>query len=349
MKVFCHLYQKTTSVENLFQAWDEFKKGKRNKLDVSCFEFRLEGNIFELHHQLQGKSYSHGEYCGFYITDPKVRHIHKAMVRDRVVHHALFSVLNALFEPNFISDSFSCRKGYGTHKGFGKLVSYARKVSQNYTQTCWLLKCDIKKFFDSVDHEILLSIIEKRVKDKDVLWLVREIIESYETASGRGIPIGNLTSQLFANVYLNELDLFVKHQMRIKHYLRYTDDFIILSKDRSYLYHCTSTLKQFLNESLKLELHPNKTVVRRLEWGIDFLGYVALPHYEVLRTKTKRRIFRQIEKKIMSYKFGNIDGNTLNQTLASYFGVLKHADAYKLENLLKNNISYWLTSCPELN
>lgn len=334
MKTFCHLFDKTISIENLFQAWDEFKKGKRKKLDVARFELYLEDNIFALHQEISNRTYRHGEYHGFYITDPKVRHIHKASVRDRVVHHALFSALNPVFEPTFISDSYSCRKGFGTHKGFRRLVSYSRKVSKNYTGNCWALKCDIRKFFDSVDHKILFSIIERRVKDADSLWLVSEIIESYETSPGRGIPIGNLTSQLFANIYLNELDQFIKHKIRVKHYLRYTDDFVILSCDKSYLYYCTSTLKQFLEEGLKLELHPTKTVIRRLEWGIDFLGYVALPHHAVLRTKTKKRIFRQVENKIKLYKNNEISKETLDQTLASYFGVLKHASTFKLQQIL---------------
>ncbi|MBI3290358.1 group II intron reverse transcriptase domain-containing protein [Candidatus Microgenomates bacterium] len=284
-----------------------------------------------MHQELSSRNYRHGEYHGFYITDPKVRHIHKACVRDRVVHHALFSVLDSVFEPTFISDSYSCRKGYGTHKGFKKLVSYARKVSKNYTQPCWALKCDIRKFFDSVDHEILFSIFGKRVKDTDTLWLVSEIIKSYQTLSGKGIPIGNLTSQLFANVYMNELDQFVKHKMHVKYYLRYTDDFIILSDNKDYLYHCTVTLKQFLYEQLKLELHPGKTVLRRLEWGIDFLGYVALLYHQVLRTKTKKRILKKFDQKIKLYKNGYIGRESLDQTVASYLGVMKQVNTYKLK------------------
>lgn len=345
MKTFTHLFDKTISIENLFQAWDEFKKGKRKKLDVACFEFKLEDNIFRLRWELLHKIYKHGKYSGFYITDPKVRHIHKAKVRDRVVHHAVFAALSLVFEQTFISDSYSCRKGYGTHKGFKKLVSCARKVSKNYIRPCWALKCDIKKFFDSIDHVILLSMLQNKIKDDDMLWLIREIVESYEVQPGKGIPIGNLTSQLFANVYLNELDQFIKHELKARYYLRYTDDFIILPKDRNYLYRCTSTLKQFLEDDLKLELHPSKTIMRRLEWGVDFLGYVALPYHQVLRTKTKKRIFRQVENKVNLYKNGVISKENLNQTLTSYFGVLKHANTYKLgldmrEKILQNGIKW---------
>ena len=338
MRTFSHLYEKTISIENLFQAWDEFKRGKRKKNDVGLFELNLEDNIFKLHETLASKTYKHGRYYGFYIIDPKVRHIHKANVRDRIVHHALFNTLNPIFEFTFISDSYSCRKGYGTHKGFRKLITYARKVSSNYTNECWALKCDIKKFFYSVDHKILLSIIKRRIKDKELIQLLSEIIDSYETLLGKGIPIGNLTSQLFANIYMNELDQFVKHRMHVKYYLRYTDDFILLSNNRNDLTQYINILRRFLLGNLKLELHSNKTVIRRLEWGVDFLGYVALSYHSVLRTKTKRRIFKNVEKKITLFREDYISRENLHQTLASYFGILKHVNAYGLARLLRGKI-----------
>lgn len=333
LKTFAHLYQKTISTESLFQAWEEFKQGKRKKHDVGLFERHLEDNLFALHSDLINKCYRHGNYSGFYITDPKVRHIHKARVRDRIVHHALFTILNPIFEPTFIDDSYSCRKRYGTHRGFRKLVLYSRKASKNYIKTCWVLKCDIKKFFDNVDHDILLRIIKKRIKDLELFWLITEIVESYETLPGKGIPIGNLTSQLFANIYLNELDQFIKHKIRINYYLRYTDDFLILSRDRSYLLQCYITLKHFLWESLKLELHPGKVTLRKLDWGIDFLGYIALPYYSLPRTKTKRRIFRKIKEKMNQANF--------NQVFQSYLGYFSHANTFGLVKHLKNQVWFW--------
>ena len=147
MKIFHTLYSKTISLENLLQAWEEFKHDKRKKLDVGEFEIHLEDNLFKLHHALYSKKYSHGKYSGFFITDPKLRHIHKAIVRDRIVHQALFTTLSPIFEPTFIADSYSCRKGYGTHRGFQKLIIYSRKVSKNYTKNFWVLKSDIKNFF----------------------------------------------------------------------------------------------------------------------------------------------------------------------------------------------------------
>jgi RNA-directed DNA polymerase len=179
MKTYDHIYEKITSPESLFYAWDEFKRGKRMKKDVLAFEQELESNIFALHRSLATKRYSHGTYTDFYITDPKLRHIHKAIVRDRVLHHSIFSVLNPLFEPTFIANSFSCRVGKGTHKGVETLAKMLRKVSRNNTLQCFVLKCDIRKFFDSIDQEVLLSLLRKRIMDADTLWLLKNVINSY--------------------------------------------------------------------------------------------------------------------------------------------------------------------------
>lgn len=234
MKTYSGLFDIIVSPENLFSAWDVFRKGKRNKPDVQRFEWHLEENVFNLSRDLQNKTYKHGPYTGFYITDPKRRHIHKASVRDRVLHHAVFSVINPIFEQTFIPTSFSCRVGYGTHKGVEVLGKMMRKVAKNGTHTCYALKCDIKKFFDTVDHAILFSLLRKRIKDENALWLLREIIESFSSQYStlferKGLPIGNLTSQLFANIYMNEFDQFVKRELKAKYYVRYTDDFVIAS------------------------------------------------------------------------------------------------------------------------
>ena len=181
MKFYRNLFDQITSTENLFAAWDGFKVGKRSKLDVMKFEWNLEENIFKLHRELIRKTYKHGAYSGFYIRDPKQRHIHKALVRDRVLHHAVFSVLNPIFEETFISTSFSCRVGYGTHKGVTALEKTLRKVAKNGAADCYALKCDIRKFFDTVDHGTLMSLFKKRVKDGNTLWLLNEVIGSYVT------------------------------------------------------------------------------------------------------------------------------------------------------------------------
>lgn len=334
-------YPELTSVENLFQAWGEFRKGKRKRKDLQVFERHLEDNLFVLQNALQTKKYRHGNYQEFYVHDPKRRHIHKASVQDRVVHNLLYKYLYQLFDRSFIYDSYSCRLQKGTHKGVKRLEYFARKVSKNYAGPCWALKLDIKKFFANVDHAILMKLLEKKVKDQDILWLLREVIDSFtsgtpgiawEPDGAKGIPLGNLTSQIFANIYMNELDQFIKHKLKVTYYLRYADDFLILSGYKDTLQHIIVTIEEFLRLNLKLKMHPKKIILRRLDWGIDFLGYIVLPHYILPRTKTKRRIFQKLELKRNSSNF--------NQSLQSYFGYLSHASSFKLREELRNRT--WL-------
>lgn len=320
-------YQDLISIENLFQAWEEFKSGKRSKKDVQVFERHLEDNLFYLHQKLATKTYRHGPYSEFYVNDPKRRHIHKARVEDRILHHLLYEYLYEVFDKAFIYNSYSCRLGKGTHKAVDRLEKFTRIVSKNYTRDCWALKCDIKQFFASVDHRILITLIAKRVKDKDILWLIKEIISSFPVGVKplKGIPLGNLTSQVFANIYLNELDQFVKHKLRIKYYLRYADDFLMMAPNEQFLLHCFETVKQMLGRELRLEIHPQKIVLRKLSWGIDFAGYVVFPYYCLPRTKTKRRIFKKVLKSPVS-----------NQSLQSYLGYFSHANTYRVRQGLKN-------------
>lgn len=181
MKIYKNLFEQIISAENLFMAWDQFLRGKGKKKDVRLFEWNLEENIFKLQRELKNKSYRHGTYYSFNICDPKPRHIHKARVRDRIVHHALSQVLNPIFEPSFISASFSCRVDYGTHKGVRYLQQVIRKATKNDRTPCFALKCDVRKFFDTVDHVILLEILERKIKDEDAIWLLKEIIYSYHS------------------------------------------------------------------------------------------------------------------------------------------------------------------------
>lgn len=309
-------YSNLICPENLFQAWNEFKKGKTKRADVQSFEMHLEDNLFNLHRSLQNKTYEHGSYASFYVTDPNLRHIHKASVADRIVHHVLYKYLYALFDKTFIFDSYSCRIGKGTHRGVRRLSEITRKVSRNYTSSCWAFKCDIKKFFANIDHENLFNLLKRKISDTDILWLISQVIDSFPD----GLPLGNLTSQVMANIYLNELDQFLKHNLKIKYYLRYADDFVILDNRKDKLESLIKPITQFLNQSLKLELHPKKVFFRKLEWGIDFLGYIVLPHYRLPRTKTKRRVFRNLKLK----------------SLPSYLGYLSHSNSYKLQQELKN-------------
>ena len=244
----------------------------------------------------------------------------------------LYTFLYKLFDSSFIYDSYSCRLEKGTHKGVLRLVEYARIVSKNYTKSCWALKLDIKKFFASVDHKVLLSLLEEKIQGEDIIWLLKQIIYSFysDKGEGKGMPLGNLTSQVFANIYVNKLDQFVKHKLKIKYYIRYADDFLILSDYKDTLQRSLVAISEFVKNNLNLELHPKKIIFCKLEWGIDFLGYIVLPHYVLPRTKTQKRIFKKLQEKIGSENF--------SQSLRSYLGYLRHANSFKLAQRLKNQI-----------
>lgn len=329
------------SLGNLFLAWDKFKQGKRKKLDVQIFEFRLSDNIFNLHYDLASKRYKHGPYTSFFISDPKLRHIHKAIVRDRVVHHALYKYLSKIFEPTFIFASYSCRVEKGTHRGVKKLELFARKVYQTNGR-CFVLKCDVRKFFDSINHKILIEIIGRTVKDKDAMWLINEIVNSFQSENSgsdpKGAPIGNLTSQIFANIYMNEFDQFVKNTLKMKYYIRYTDDFLVVHHDAKVLEKVKNIMEEFLGEKLKLSLHPDKVEIRKYRQGIDFLGYVALPKAKIIRPRTKRRMLSKIKNKLQQFRNGEIKEQSFFQSFNSFLGVLSHANTYELKNTLLHKV-----------
>lgn len=324
-------------------SWNEFKRSKRNKADVQIFEFNLENHLFKLHWALKNGYYTHSQYKCFHISDPKPRIIHKATVCDRVVHHAVFRVLYPMFDRSFIYDSYSCRVGKGTHKAVKRLARFSRDVSRNFQQPCFILKCDISQFFASIDHQILKSLIAGRVADVKALNLVNKIIDSYKTDKemgtlGKGLPIGNLTSQLFANIYLHELDKFIKHRLKVKHYIRYTDDFAIVHKDKNYLENLVFKISKFLRKYLKLKFNSHKIVIRKFSQGIDFLGYIVFPYHKLLRTKTKKRMFKKLGQKQLEFQQGIISEQSMNQTAQSYFGLLKHCNSLRIKGEVKRII-----------
>lgn len=344
MNVRQSIFEQITSPENLFAAWEEFRKGKGSRLDVMRYERDVEKNIFELQRELQSGTYRHGPYSAFTICDPKQRPIHKATVRDRIVHHAVFAALNPIFEPTFIAHSYSCRIGKGTHRAVEALKRALLQVSRNNIRPCFVLQCDIRRFFASVHHDMLLRILGNRIIDERTLLLLAEIIGSFPSPQAQtGIPIGNLTSQLFANVYMNELDSFIKHRLRVRHYIRYTDDFVVVSESEEYVRSLLFPIEAFLRDALQLTLHPQKVTIRKYRQGIDFLGYVLLPHHRVLRTVTKRRMFRNLRSRVRDYRSGHSEVASVEQSLRSYLGVLSHADAYRLSEAVQNRCWFWLT------
>lgn len=342
MKTFSNLFEEMTSAERLFDAWFEFRKGKTKRKDVQEFGRFAERNIFRLHRDLISGKYRHGEYTSFFIHDPKLRHIRKACVRDRLVHQTLYTTLRQIYEPKFIDTVYSSRLGKGTHRAVEALRRLTWKVSRNFTRECWSLKCDVKRFYDSVDHEILFSLIKKTIKDDRVFSLLKNVIGSFhvEEAEGKGAPIGNLTSQIFTNIYLNELDQFVKHSLKVKHYLRFADDMLFLSDKKSELQALIPEIEKFLGEHLKLRLHPDKIILKPLHQGIDFLGYVTFPHHRVMRATTKRRMFRKLGVRHDEFYQEKVTGEGLNQSLQSYLGILSHADTHELSEDVKNIFSW---------
>jgi retron-type reverse transcriptase len=327
-KCYVYGYEGIISLENLLAAWQEFVVGKRSRKDVQEFEQTLMENLFALHDCLSTKTYMHSSYEAFGVSDPKPRSIHKATVFDRVLHRALYRKLYPFFDRLFIADSFSCRVGKGTHRALDRFRTMAGRVSRNHTRTCWVLKCDIRKFFASIDHEVLLSILAARISDKDVLWLLGQVIGSFSSGTpGVGLPLGNLTSQLFANVVMDHFDQFVKHRLKVRHYVRYADDFVFLSEDRDWLVERLPEIRDFLSQELRLTLHPDKVFIKTFASGVDFLGWVHFPDHRVLRTATKRRMLRRLAE------------HPTEETLQSYLGLMRHGNAKRQSLSLRGSYS----------
>ena len=334
---FGHRYDEIISAENLLEAWKEFKRGKGKKEGVQRFQLRLMEHILTLHADLRNRTYRHGPYKHFRIADPKPRDIHKASVRDRLLHHALYRKLYSFFDRTFIADSFSCRSRKGTHKAMNRFCSFAYKVSRNHTRTCFVLKCDIRKFFANIDHDILFSILAGYIPDADILSFIKNVVSSFSTPPlsfspskegerKKGLPLGNLTSQLLVNIYMNEFDRFVKHKLKVKYYLRYADDFVILSESKVELESILPLIQGFLWKQLKLSLYPDKVFIKTFASGVDFLGWVYFPDRRVLRTATKRRMLRRLTD------------SPKEETVASYLGLLSHGNTGILRKLLKRAV-----------
>ncbi len=330
MKKVCPItLNDVASLENLCGAWEEFIRGKRKKEDVRIFSEHLADEMMSLHEALMDGSYRHGAYVHFRIQDPKPRDIHKATVRDRLLHHAIHRQLYAFYDPLFIADSFSCRAGKGVHRALDRFRVMARTASRNHTRTCWILKCDIRKFFASVSHASLLSILDGRVMDIPLLNLLSRVIRGFEAMPGTGLPLGNLTSQLFANIYMNELDQFAKRFLRALFYIRYADDFVFLSHDKERLISFLPLIQSFLQERLKLALHPDKIFLQTISSGMDFLGWVHFSHHRVPRRTIRRRMFTRVRE-------CPEDART-----QSYLGMLSHGDTWELSERVRNEKWLW--------
>ncbi len=307
MKTYKNRYPKIYSKKNLFLAYKKAREDKTKKDYVIEFEKNLEGEINKLQFELKSFTYKPSKLRKFIIRDSKTRTIHSSKFRDRVIHHAIVNILEPIYEPIFIFDSYASRLNKGTHKAVKKFDEFKRKVSKNHQLIKnaitnnqikgYFLKTDIKKYFDNVDHEILLNILRRKIRDNKVLGLIKQILDNFETKiKEKGMPLGNLTSQFFANVYLNELDYFIKHNLKARYYIRYVDDFVILHASKTQLIKWKEEINRFLMKELKLELHENKSKVMPLKNGITLLGYRIYGKYKLLRKSNLRKFQKEFNE-----------------------------------------------------
>jgi retron-type reverse transcriptase len=282
MKTQLDFFEEAFSWENLLNAYARARRGKQKREQIERFGWNLEANVQTLRTELIGGTYVHGPYRHFIVADSKRREIKAAPFRDRVVHQTVVAALEPIFERRFIFDTYACRRDKGTRAAI-------RRFEHFLHLSRYALTMDVSRFFASIDHAILIDLLARRIPDTRMMDLCRLIVHSSEDGPGRGIPIGNLTSQLFANVYLNELDQHVKHCLRERRYVRYMDDFSILADDKTHLHAQEREIGGFLQERLHLSVHPKKSQVEPTERGIGFLGYRIFPHHRLLRTSTVKR------------------------------------------------------------
>lgn len=355
------------TLENIYRAYRQCRKHKRGTVNALRFEQNLEENLVFLHEELTGGSYQPGRSVAFLLEKPKRREIFAADFRDRVVHHVLVGHLEPRWEQRFIHDSYACRKGKGTHKGVDRLQTFTRKVTANSTRRAWYLQLDVRGFFINIDRNILYQRLAPKERDPAVLWLLRTLIfyeptddclikaktagdfaqlpahkTLFKAAPGCGLPIGNLTSQFFANVYLDALDQFVKHQLKARYYIRYCDDFVLLSTDRAELERWKAEIKIFLSDELHLTLN-DRVRLRPVSDGIDFLGYIVRPKYRLVRRRVVGACCERLSRaeeilhqkglrlgECPSYPWHWSTLATVFSWLNSYLGHFRHASSHRL-------------------
>jgi len=280
------------------------------------FEMHLEDNLFSLYEDLRNYNYKHSSYKHFQVFDNKKRDIYKAKVPDRVIHQIIFDCLLLLFEPEFISDSYASRIGKGQYKAISAF-RYFIKLAYGNGKPIFVLKCDVRKYFESIDQKVLFDLVKEKITCEKTLIVIKEIISSYVfSAPGKGVPLGNITSQIFANVYLNTLDKYAKRELGCRFYVRYNDDFVIISESAEKLNEIRKKIILFVREKLLLEIPLEKTSIRKIDWGVDFLGFTILPKAILLRNKTKNKMYLNINL----------------QNAHSYLGILKHCNSYNLKS-----------------
>nr|DAF28634.1 MAG TPA: hypothetical protein [Caudoviricetes sp.] len=338
MKRYRDIYPTIYDYENLYEAYRSARKNKTQRSEVMAFTRSLEENLIELQNELVWRTYRVGRYREFYVNDPKKRLIMALPFRDRVIQWAIYRQINYLLDKRYISTSYACRLGGGTQKAIHQLQQYIRHTPGRV----YVLKLDVSKYFYRIDHGVLLGILRRIFKDSDLLELLRRIIDddqggglfgididTGEREPGVGMPIGNLTSQMFANLYLNEADQFAKHGLHAKKYIRYMDDMVIVSHDKAYLRYCWHAMDDFLTSHLKLRLN-QKSTIQTAKDGIDFCGYRIWRDHIRLRKKAALKMKHRLRYLRKAYACGEIDLRTVAASLTSYFGLLSHCDSYEL-------------------
>jgi len=357
----------TFTFEKLYQSYLDCRRTKRKTINALKFEWNLERNLFQLQKELEARSYRPGRSICFVVKDPSAREIFAASFRDRVVHHLLINEIEIMGERKFIFDIFSCRKNKGTHAAIKRLKGFIRKVTQNYKKEAYYCQLDISGFFMSIDHRILYSLFQKLIENKnksrqwreDVLWLAKIIIfhkptknyitkgnlslfklipprkSLFKSPAGKGLPIGNYSSQFFANLYLNEIDQFIKRELRCEYYIRYVDDLVLLVKDRESLKHFRDEINLFLKKKLDLELSLNKTKLQSINKGIEFLGYFIKPDYTLVRKKVVSRLKNKLSWLNEAKK--PLELRKILATINSYYGHFKHAFSFNLRKDIYEN------------
>jgi RNA-directed DNA polymerase len=345
MKTYKHLYPQIASFANLERAWRKARKGKRSKLAVAAFEFDAEGELLQLQRELEDKSYRPGPYRSFIIHDPKKRKISAAPFRDRVVHHALCNVLEPIYERKFIHDSYANRLGKGSHRALDRAQSFARRYR-------YVLKCDVETFFPAVDHRCLRQILGKHILCPDTCWLIDQIIDSgagvlndqyrmrwfpgddlLSPLRPRGLPIGNQTSQFWANVYLNPMDHFVKRDLGCTAFCRYVDDFLLFHDRKETLHAWRRAIEEFL-VSLRLTIHPDKSVVFPVNSGIPFLGFILYRDRRRLKIGNVRAFLRRFRGQRRDIRQGRATWEMVKPSFVSWNAHAAHGDTWRLRGRL---------------
>lgn len=347
------LYEQIYDFENLYHAYLKARKGKRYRVEVMKFTNHLEENLIQLQNELVWKSYEVGRYREFFVHEPKKRLVMALPFKDRVVQWAIYRVLNPYFEKGFIEDSYACRIGKGTHRAANRLQYWLRYMDRRH-ERLYVLKMDISKYFYRVDHNVLTDILRKRIGDTDLLWLLNTIVRCEHTMfgiplgdhqferdriGGLGMPIGNLTSQMFANLYLNELERYAKQTLHVKRYLRYMDDVIIVHEDKKYLWEIKEQLNELITRQLHLELN-NKTMVSTVNQGVEFVGSRVWATHKKLRKKSALRMKRRLRYLERAYARGEVDIEKVNCSVQSYLGIMKHCDSHNLKTKLLESLTF---------